>query len=107
MITFCKNAHWTNNDNGTVSCSHCHTWFYKDDRYSYMRCCPYCGAKMESEEEEWQKEDERWEVISILSEIRSKYDCFNEKEQPYYHALSVAIKSLRLEESGNKYADSN
>lgn len=43
------------------------------------------------------KEDERWKTISILSEIRSKYDCFNEKEQPYYHALSVAIKSLRKE----------
>ena len=44
-----NNAHWIDNHNGTISCSYCHTWFNKDDRYSYMRCCPYCGIKMESE----------------------------------------------------------
>ena len=42
--------HWIDNNNGTISCSYCYTWFYKDDRYSYMRYCPYCGAEMESEE---------------------------------------------------------
>ena len=47
-------AHWIDNHNGTISCSHCNTWFHKDDRYSYMRYCPYCTVKMvdpqESEE---------------------------------------------------------
>lgn len=38
---------------------------------------------------------EKWEAISVLSEIRSEYNCFNEKERPYYHALSLAIKSIR------------
>lgn len=45
-----NSAHWLDNDNGTISCSHCHTWFYKNNRYSYMRNCPYCRAKMEIEE---------------------------------------------------------
>ena len=48
-----SNAHWIDNHNGTISCSHCYTWFHKDDRYSYMRYCPYCNIKMtESEETE-------------------------------------------------------
>jgi len=41
-----KMGHWIDNHNGTISCSHCHTWFYKDDRYYYMLYCPYCGEKM-------------------------------------------------------------
>lgn len=41
---------------------------------------------------------EKWEIINILSEIRSEYNCFNEKERPYYHALSLAIKSIRESE---------
>ena len=41
---------------------------------------------------------EKWEAISVLSEMRSEYNCFNEKERPYYHALSLAIKSLRNEQ---------
>ncbi len=45
--------HWVDNHNGTISCSYCHTWFNKDDRYSYMRYCPYCKMKLvESEVEE-------------------------------------------------------
>ena len=48
-----NNAHWIDNHNGTISCSSCHTWFHKDDRYSYMRYCPYCNVKMaESEDKE-------------------------------------------------------
>ena len=42
------------------------------------------------------------DIISLLSEIRAKYDCFNEEEQPYYHALSVAIKSLKREIEANE-----
>ena len=46
-----NNAHWIDNHNGTISCSHCHTWFNKDDRYYYMHYCPYCNEKMiESED---------------------------------------------------------
>lgn len=33
-------------------------------------------------------------LISTLSEIRSNYNCFNESEEPYYRALSEAIKKL-------------
>ena len=34
------------------------------------------------------------DLISRLSEIRSKYNCFDESEEPYYRALSEAIKLL-------------
>lgn len=48
-----NHAHWIDNHNGTMSCSHCYTWFNKDNRYSYMRYCPYCNIEMaESEEQE-------------------------------------------------------
>ena len=46
-----NNAHWIDNHNGTISCSRCHTWFYKNDRYSYMCHCPYCNVKMAESEE--------------------------------------------------------
>ena len=39
--------------------------------------------------------DERWESIKLLSELRAEYSCFDEKEEPYYRALSVAITSIR------------
>ena len=65
MITFSENqqkmvnaleavnrAHWIDNHNGTISCSYCHTWFYKDNRSSYMHYCSYCGKKMEDKDEE-------------------------------------------------------
>ena len=45
-----ERAHWIDNHNGTISCSYCHTWFYKNNRYYYMRHCPNCGAKMEVKE---------------------------------------------------------
>lgn len=45
--------YWIDNLNGTISCSHCHTWFNKDERYPYMRYCPYCNVEMtESEDAE-------------------------------------------------------
>ena len=34
------------------------------------------------------------DLISKLSEIRSKYNCLDEAEEPYYRALSEAIKKL-------------
>ena len=43
-------ARWIDNHNGTLSCSYCHTWVYKDNRYSYFRYCPYCGKKMEDKQ---------------------------------------------------------
>ena len=34
-------------------------WFHKDDRYPYMRYCPYCNVKMiESEEQRWRSRNE-------------------------------------------------
>ena len=40
-------------------------------------------------------EEEKWEYISKLSEIRSKYSCFEDDEEPYYRALSEGIKALK------------
>ena len=40
---------------------------------------------------------ERWENISILSDIRADYDLFDEDEYKYYHALSEGINALKLE----------
>ena len=34
------------------------------------------------------------DLIRRLSEIRSRYNCFDEAERPYYHALSEAIDVL-------------
>ena len=33
-------------------------------------------------------------TLNALSELRSKYNCFDEHEEPVYHALSEAIKAL-------------
>ncbi len=37
------------------------------------------------------------DYISILSELRSQYNCFDEAEQPYYRTLSEAIKVLSIQ----------
>ena len=37
-------------------------------------------------------------TIEILSEIRSQYNCFDETEEPVYHALSEAIKALSAQQ---------
>lgn len=47
-----NNAHWIDGHNGTISCSRCSTWFYKDSRYPYMRYCPYCNVKIVESEEQ-------------------------------------------------------
>lgn len=41
------------------------------------------------------KEQELWNVISVLSDIRSKYSLFDDDEEIYYHACSAAIKCIR------------
>jgi len=41
-----RNGHWVKNDNGTFSCSECHSWVPNEQHY-YARYCLYCGAKME------------------------------------------------------------
>ena len=51
LLKTVNRAHWIDNNNGTISCSHCSTWFYKDGRYAYMHNCPYCNAKMAESEE--------------------------------------------------------
>lgn len=45
-----REGHWVDNNKDAITCSSCHTWFNKDDRYSYMRFCPYCNAKMKESE---------------------------------------------------------
>ena len=41
------------------------------------------------------------DLISKLSEIRSKYNCLDEAEEPYYRALSEAIKKLSEQADGD------
>ena len=40
---------WEQNDNGTWSCSECHSWI-PDEQHYYARFCLFCGAKMEVSE---------------------------------------------------------
>lgn len=42
-----------------------------------------------------QMKNDIWVDIERLSELRSNYNCFDEKEEPYYRALSNAIEALR------------
>lgn len=41
------------------------------------------------------------DLISKLSEIRSEYNCFNQDEEPYYHALSEVISILSRQKDGD------
>ena len=42
-----QKGYWINNDNGTMSCSECHTWFSRDCQSKFMNYCGYCGTRME------------------------------------------------------------
>ena len=39
------------------------------------------------------------EVVAILSDIRSGYNCFDADEEPKYRALSIAIKEFQKQKS--------
>ena len=52
-------AYWIDNHNGTISCSHCNTWFNKDNRYPYMRHCPYCNTGMDHNNKSEGKEEKQ------------------------------------------------
>ncbi len=39
--------------------------------------------------------DEVWDAIRELSDIRAKYNLFNPKESPKYHACALGIWALR------------
>ena len=41
-------------------------------------------------------------TIEILSELRAQFNCFEEYEEPVYHALSEAIKALSTEPERKK-----
>ena len=44
--------------------------------------------------------------IEIISNIRAEYNCFDEAEEPKYHALSAAIKALKQpEQKKGKWID--
>lgn len=45
-----KKGKWIQNNNGTYSCSLCHSWI-PEEQYYYARFCLHCGAKMEVENE--------------------------------------------------------
>ncbi len=51
----------------------------------------------ELDEQITQMKNDIWADIERLSELRSNYNCFDEKEEPYYRALSDAIQALREE----------
>lgn len=40
-----KKGKWIRNDNGTYSCSLCHSWI-PEEQHFYARYCLYCGADM-------------------------------------------------------------
>ena len=42
-----------------------------------------------------QMKNDIWADIERLSELKSNYSCFDEKEEPYYRALGNAIQALR------------
>lgn len=103
MITFSENqqkivntleainrTHWIDNHNGTFSCSYCHTWVYNDDRFSYMRYCPYCGKKMDEN-----KSNEEMEVEFVT--------CKNCKHRPVDDRGSIEppydVENRRLDET--------
>ena len=44
--------------------------------------------------------DEDLSDVEILSDLRSQYNCFDEYEEPVYHALSEAIKALSERKTG-------
>ena len=39
--------------------------------------------------------------IEKLSELRAKYNCFDEEEESFYHALSLGIKGIKALEQGS------
>lgn len=43
-----KKGKWIKNDNGTYSCSLCHSWI-PEEQYYYAQFCLYCGADMRGE----------------------------------------------------------
>lgn len=43
-------------------------------------------------------------TIETLGEIRGKYNFWNEKERPYYEALSEAIRVLNAQKDKHHYA---
>ena len=46
-----KKGKWIKNDNGTYSCSLCHSWIPEEQHY-YAQFCLYCGADMRGEQNE-------------------------------------------------------
>lgn len=57
-----RHGHWIRNDNGTYSCSECHSWI-PDEQHYYARYCLFCGAKMDEVERERKEKAEihgRW-----------------------------------------------
>ena len=43
--------------------------------------------------------EEVYNSIEKLSELRSKYSCFDEKEEPFYRALSLGINAICVEQA--------
>ena len=41
------------------------------------------------------------EIIIRLSDIRSRYNCFDESEEPFYRALSESIRIIHEEMERN------
>lgn len=92
-----ERAHWIDNHNGTISCSCCHAWFHKDDRYSYMRYCPNCdaeigGRRMTREEAIAQLKMDR--DLCSFNPMTGEEEPMNEDCRKSAEALNIAINAL-------------
>ena len=86
-------------------------WCTDCKEYDHKRhCCPRWNRvirqtlkDMKEEQPESEPIDPNEIDIEILSALRSKYCCFDEKEERVYHALSESIKAINsLEQLGKE-----
>lgn len=74
-------------------CIHSSVCKYGELRSNGMYCTGE-ECKQFREIENWDRE-EVWDAIHELSDIRARYNLFNAKQRPKYHACSLGIKALR------------
>ena len=78
-------------DNGTKDEG---VWWCNEEDVEEVGFNEESKPESESEVEDW-NEDEVWETIHELSDIRAKYNLFDVNECGKHHACCLAIKALR------------
>lgn len=60
-------------------------------------CFSNCESQEDEdyEEEDYDPQGEVWDAIHELSDIRARFNLFDDEEWKKYHACSLAIKALR------------